>query len=54
MAICEENNPYSLSIHASSAVVRLLLVDGKLLEVVKRYLVQCLLVCGIEKDPACS
>lgn len=54
MAIGEENNAYSLLIHVTSVVVRLLLVDGKFLKVVQRYLVQCFLVCGIEEDPACN
>lgn len=40
--------------HVTSVIVRLLLVDGKFLKVVQRYLVQCFLVCGIEEDPACG
>lgn len=54
MDLGKEDNCYSLLLHASSAVVRLLLVNGKLLEVVQRYLVKCLLVCGVEEDPACN
>ena len=54
MAIGHEDNSYSLLIHASGAIMRLLLVDGKLLEVIQRYLVQCFLVRSVEEDSACN
>jgi hypothetical protein len=52
MAAHEEDDSYSERLHINSAIVRLLLVNGKLLQVVQRYLVQRFLVCGVEEDPA--
>jgi hypothetical protein len=49
----KEDGSYSSLSHITSAFVRLLLVNGKLLEVIQRYLVQCFLVCSVEEDPAC-
>jgi len=46
----KEDDSYSELFHINSAIVRLLLVNGKLLEVVQRYLVQRFLVCGVEED----
>jgi hypothetical protein len=54
MAIGKEENSYSLLIRACGAIMRLLLVNGKLLEVVQRYLVQCFLVRSVEEDPVCN
>jgi hypothetical protein len=52
MATHKEDDSYSKQFHINSAIVRLLLVNGKLLEVVQRYLVQRFLVRGVEEDPA--
>lgn len=52
MAAHKEDDSYSGLFHIIRAIVRLFLVNGKLLEVVQRYLVQRFLIRGVEEDPA--